>query len=220
MEELIIMSKQYILDDIEGLKKANDFLKKLFTEIKDYKSEEGTSYPVGIPRFSYIDEFQINYNEMCINILGYFAEKLGDKEELQLGKYLTCWLDMCDAKIRIGFSLNDELESKLYDEVFGSHSTIYTWTKNNLLPLLTLVANKYLDFEDTINFFERVGTDGDSHNRQLAWSASTYTNGEAAAKEIIDDLFKLAEDEEVLKDIDEVLDVYFDKVFKYNKEED
>ena len=213
------MSKQYILKDIEKLKKANDFLKNLFADIKNYKSKEGTSYPIGIPNFSHNDELQINYNEMCIDILEYFAEKLGDKEELQLGKYLTCWLDMCDAKLRIGFSLDDELESKLYDEVFGSHSTIYTWTKNNLLPLLSLVANKYLDFEDTIDFFERVGTDGDSHTRQLAWSASTYTKGEAAAKKIIDDIFKLAEDEEVLKDIDEILNIYFAKVFKYNKEE-
>ena len=213
------MSKQYILKDIEKLKKANDFLKTLFANIENYKSKEGTSYPIGIPNFSHNDELQINYNEMCIDILEYFAEKLGDKEELQLGKYLTCWLDMCDAKLRIGFSLDDELESKLYDEVFGSHSTIYTWTKDTLLPLLTLVANKYLDFEDAISFFERVGTDGDSHTRQLAWSASTYTKGEAAAKEIIDDLFKLAEDEEVLKDIDEILNIYFAKVFKYNKEE-
>ena len=211
------MSKQYILDDIERLKKANDFLKPLFASIKDYKYEEGTSYPVGVPNFSYRDEFQINYNEMCIDVLEYFVEKLGDKEELQLGKYLTCWMDVCESRIRIGFSLSDELESKLYDEVFGSHSTIYTWTKNNLLPLLSLVANKYLDFEDTIDFFERVGTEDD--NRQLAWNASTYTKGADAAKKIIDDIFKLAEDEEVMKDIDEVLDVYFDKVFKYNKEE-
>ena len=211
------MSKQYILKDIEKLKKANGFLKTLFADIKNYKSKEGTSYPIGIPNFSHNDELQINYNEMCINILEYFTEKLGDKEELQLGKYLTCWLDMCDARIRIGFSLNDELESKLYDEVFGSHSTIYAWTKDTLLPLLTLVANKYLDFEDAISFFERVGTDDD--NRRLAWDASTYAKGEAAAKKIIDDIFKLAEDEEVLKDIDEVLDVYFNKVFKYNKEE-
>ena len=214
------MSKQYILKDIEKLKKANDFLKKLFADIRNYKAKEGTSYPVGVPNFNYRDEFQINYNEMCIEIMEYFVEKLGDKEELQLGKYLTCWLDMCDARIRIGFSLSDELESKLYDEVFGSHSTIYTWTKNNLLPLLSLVASKYLNFEDiedTIDFFERVGTDGD--NRQLDWHTSTYTKGVTSAKKIIDDIFKLAEDEEVLKDMDEVLDVYFDKVFKYNKEE-
>ena len=211
------MSKQCILNDIEKLKKANDFLKPLFASIKDYKYEEGTSYPVGVPNFSYRDEFQINYNEMCIDVLEYFVEKLGDKEELQLGKYLTCWMDVCESRIRIGFSLSDELESKLYDEVFGSHSTIYTWTKNDLLPLLSLVANKYLDFEDTIDFFERVGTEDD--NRQLAWSASTYTKGADAAKKIIDDIFKLAEDKEVLKDMDEVLDVYFDKVFKYNKEE-
>ena len=211
------MSKQYILKDIERLKKANDFLKKLFADIRNYKAKEGTSYPVGVPNFNYRDEFQINYNEMCIEIMEYFAEKLDDKEELQLGKYLTCWLDMCDARIRIGFSLNDELESKLYDEVFGSHSTIYTWTKNDLLPLLSLVANKYLNFEDTIDFFEHIGTEDD---RQLAWNASTYTNGETEAKKIIDNIFKLAEDEEVLKDLDEVLDVYFSKVFKYNKEEE
>lgn len=211
------MSKQYILKDIEKLKKANAFLKTLFDDIRNYKYEEGTSYPVGIPKFSYGDEFQIDYNNMCINILEYFVEKLGDKEELCLGKYLTCWMDICESRIRIGFSLNNEVEYKLYDEVFNSHSNIYIWTKNNLLPLLSLVANKYLDFEDTIDFFERVGTDSGSH--QLAWNASTYTNDETEAKKIIDDIFKLAEDEEVLKDIDEILDVYFDKVFKYNKEE-
>ena len=212
------MSKQYILKDIERLKKANAFLKTLFADIRNYKHEEGTSYPVGIPKFSYGDEFQINYNEMCIEIMEYFVEKLGDKEELNIGKYLTCWLDMCDARIRIGFSLNYELESKLYDEVFGSHSTIYVWTKNNLLPSLSLIANKYLDFEDTIYFFEHAGTDSNSH--QLAWNDSTYTNDETEAKKIIDNIFKLAEDEEVLKDIDEVLDIYFDKVFKHNKEEE
>ena len=213
------MSKQCILNDIEKLKKANDFLKPLFADVRDYKYEEGTSYPVGFPNFDFRDERQTDYNEMCIDILEYFAEKLGDREELQLGKYLTCWMDVCESRIRIGFSLNDELESKLYDEVFGSHSTIYTWTKNNLLPLLSLVASKYLDFEDIIDFFERVGTEGDSDDRRLAWNASTYAKGADAAKKIIDDIFKLAEDEEVLKDIDEVLDVYFDKVFKYNKEE-
>ena len=212
------MSKQCILKDIERLKKANDFLKKLFVDIRNYKYEGGTSYPVGVPNFNYGDEFQINYNEMCINILKYFVEKLGDREELNIGKYLTCWMDVCESRIRIGFSLSDELESKLYNEVFGSHSTIYTWTKNDLLPLLSLVASKYLDFEDAIDFFERVGTEGDG-DRRLAWSASTYTKGTDAAKKIIDDIFKLAEDKEVLKDIDEVLDVYFDKVFKYNKEE-
>ena len=212
------MSKQCILDDIEKLKKANDFLKPLFADIRDYKYEEGTSYPVGFPSFNYRDERQTDYNEMCIDILEYFVEKLGDREELNIGKYLTCWMDVCESRIRIGFSLNDELESKLYDEVFGSHSTIYTWTKNDLLPLLSLVASKYLNFEDTIDFFERVGTEDDD-GRRLAWNASTYAKGADAAKKIIDDIFKLAEDEEVLKDIDEVLDVYFDKVFKYNKEE-
>ena len=67
--------------------------------------------------------------------------------------------------------------------------------------------------------FEHVGTKGDSNDRQLAWSTSTYTKGATEAKRIIDGIFKLAEDKEVLKDMDEVLDVYFDKVFKYNKEE-
>ena len=211
------MSKQSILKDVEKLKQANYFLKLLFADIRSYKAKEGTSYPVGIPSFSYRDEFQVNYNEMCINILGYFAKKLGDKEELSIGKYLTCWLDMCDARIRIGFVLNDEVESKLYDEVFGSHSTIYVWTKKNLLPLLSLVTSKHLDFEDTVDFFEHVGTDDD---HQLAWDASTYVNGAEAAKKIIDSIFKLAEDEEVMKDVDEVLDVYFYKVFKHNKEEE
>ena len=213
------MSKQYILKDIEKLKKANTFLETLFADIEKYKDKEGTSYPVGVPNFSHSDELQINYNKMCIDILEYFMEKLGDKEELQLGKYLTCWMDMCETRIRIGFSLNNEVESKLYDEVFGSHSTIYVWTEKHIIPMLTLLTPRYLDFESVISFFENVGTKGDCNGRQLAWDASTYTNGETEAKKIIDDIFNLAEDKEVLKDMDEVLDVYFDKVFKYNKEE-
>ena len=213
------MSKKYILKDIEKLKQANTFLETLFADIENYKSKEGTSYPVGIPNFSHRDELQINYNKMCIDILEYFVKKLGDKEELNIGKYFTCWMDMCETRIRIGFSLNSEIESKLYDEVFGSHSTIYVWTEQHILPMLTLLTPRYLDFESVITFFKRIGTEGDSDNRQLAWNASTYTKDGADAKKVIDKLFNLAEDKEVLKDIDEVLDVYFDKVFKYNKEE-
>ena len=213
------MSKKYILKDIEKLKQANTFLETLFADIENYKSKEGTSYPVGIPNFSHRDELQINYNKMCIDILEYFVEKLGDKEELNIGKYFTCWLDMCETRIRIGFSLNNEVESKLYDEVFGSHSTIYVWTEQHILPMLTLLTPRYLDFESASTFFKHIGTEGGSNDRQLAWNASTYTKGATEAKKIIDDIFKLAEDKEVLKDIDEVLDVYFDKVFKYNKEE-
>ena len=211
------MSKQSILKDVEKLKKANDFLKTLFTDIRNYKAKEGTSYPVGVPSFSYRDEFQINYNEMCIDILEHFADKLGDREELNLGKYFTCWMDVCEARIRIGFSLNSELESELYDKVLGSHSEIYVWTKNNLLPLLSLITSNYLDFEYIIDFFEHIGTD---YDRKLSWDAEAYVQSAISAKKIIDDIFRLAEDEEVMKDIDEVLDVYFDKVFKHNKEEE
>lgn len=216
------MSKQNILKDIEKLKQANTFLETLFTDIKTYKDSEGTSYPVGIPNFSHDDELQINYNKMCIDILEYFVEKLGDREELHIGKYFTCWLDMCETRIRIDFSLNNENEvsSKLYNEVFGSWSAIYIWTKDKLLPMLSLITSRYLDFESAVDFFEHVGTKGDCNDRQLAWNASTYANGETEAKKIIDNIFKLAENEEVLKDVDEVLDVYFGKVFKYNKEED
>ena len=215
------MSKQNILKDIEKLKQANTFLDTLFADIKTYKNKEGTSYPVGVPNFSNVEESQINYNKMCIDILEYFVEKLGDREELHLGKYFTCWLDMCDTRIRIGFSLNDEVSSKLYNEVFGSWSSIYEWSEKHILPLLTLITSRYLDFETVIPFFEHIGTEvGWNNDSHLAWDALAYTKSRTEAKKIIDDIFRLSENKEVLKDVDEVLDVYFDKVFKYNKEED
>ena len=216
------MSKKYILKDIEQLKQANEFLKTILADIDAYKTERGTSYPVGLPsRLSFADKYQVNYNEMCISILEYFVEKLGDREELQLGKYFTCWLDMCETRIRIGFSLNNEVSAKLYDEVFGSWSSIYEWSEKHILPLLTLITSRYLDFETVIPFFEHIGTEvGWKNDRHLSWSTLTYTKSVTEAKKIIDDIFKLSENEEVLKDVDEVLDVYFDKVFKYNKEED
>ena len=214
------MPKECILKDIEKLKHANVFLKALFAEVRDYESKEGTSYPIGVPNFSSRDERQIDYNEMSIGILEYFVKKLGDREELGIGKYLTCWMDVCESRIRLGFSLNNELESKLYDEVFGSWSTIYTWTKDNLLPLLSLITNKYLDLEGAVDFFNDIGTEPNGNGqRRLVWDASTYAKCGTEAKQIIDGLFSLAEDEEMLKDVDEALDVYFDKVFKYNKEE-
>ena len=214
------MSKKDILKDIEKLKRANTFLETLFADIENYKSKEGTSYPVGVPSFSHGDEHQIKYNGMCIEILEYFVEKLGDREVLNLGKYFTCWLDMCETRIRIGFGLNNEVTSKLYDGVFGSWSTIYVWSEKNILPLLSLITSKYLDFERVITFFKHIGTEGDSNERRLAWDTSAYTKYVTEAKKIIDNIFKLSEDKEVLKDIDELLDVYFDKVFKHNKEED
>ena len=215
------MSKKFILKDIEQLKQANTFLETLFADIKTYKNKEGTRYPVGVPNFSNVEESQINYNKMCIDILEYFVEKLGDREELHLGKYFTCWLDMCETRIRIGFSLNNEVSAKLYDEVFGSWSSIYEWSEKHILPLLTLITSRYLDFETVIPFFEHIGTEVSWDNdRHLAWDALAYTESRIKAKGIINDIFKLSENEEVLKDVDEVLDVYFDKVFKYNKEED
>ena len=214
------MSKQDILKDIEKLKRANTFLETLFADIRNYQHKEGTSYPVGIPSFSHGDEHQIKYNGMCIDILEYFVEKLGDKEVLNLGKYFTCWLDMCETRIRIGFGLNNEVTSKLYDGVFGSWSTIYLWSEKHILPLLSLVTSKYVDFERVISFFEHIGTESNSNERRLAWDTSVYTKSVTEAKKIIDNIFKLSEDKEVLKDIDELLDVHFDKVFKYNKEDD
>ena len=214
------MSKQDILKDIEKLKRANTFLETLFADIENYKSKEGTSYPVGIPSFSHGDEHQIKYNGMCIEILEYFVEKLGDKEVLDLGKYFTCWLDMCETRIRIGFGLNNEVTSKLYDGVFGSWSTIYLWSEKHILPLLSLLTRRYLDFETVFSFFKYIGSEGYSNERRLAWDASVYTKSVTEAKKIIDNIFKLSEDKEVLKDMDEVLDVYFDKVFKHNKEDD
>ena len=214
------MSKKDILKDIEKLKRANTFLETLFADIRNYQHKEGTSYPVGVPSFSHGDEHQIKYNGMCIEILEYFVEKLGDREVLNLGKYFTCWLDMCETRIRIGFGLNNEVTSKLYDGVFGSWSTIYVWSEKNILPLLSLITSKYLDFERVITFFKHIGTEGDSNERRLAWDTSAYTKYVTEAKKIIDNIFRLSEDKEVLKDMDDLLDVYFDKVFKNNKEED
>lgn len=215
------MSKKYILKDIEQLKQANEFLKTILADIDTYKKERCTSYPVGVPSLTINDRYQTQYNEMCLQILEYFVEKLGDKEDLHLGKYIRCWFDMNGTRIRIGFSLNDEVQAKLYDEVFGSWSTIYTWFEKQVLPILTLLTSRYVDFETVIPFFENIGYD-DSWNKDkhLSYHKETYTKSAVKAKEIIDDLFKLAENEELLKDVDEVLDVYFNKVFKYNKEED
>ena len=216
------MSKKYILKDIEQLKQANEFLKTILADIDTYKKERCTSYPVGLPsRLSFTDEYQVNYNEMCISILEYFAEKLGDNEELTIGKYLRVWLDMCETRIRIGISLNNEVQSKLYDEVFGSWSTIYTWFEKNALPLISLITGRYVNFENILSFFENIGyEDGWNKDRHLSYSKETYIKDAVRAKEYIDNLFKLAAADEIAADVDEVLDLYFSKVFKYNKEDD
>ena len=86
--------------------------------------------------------------------------------------------------------------------------------------MLSLLTRRYLDFETVFSFFKYIGSEGYSNERRLAWDTSVYTKSVTEAKKIIDNIFKLSEDKEVLKDMDEVLDVYFDKVFKHNKEDD
>ena len=216
------MSKNYILKDIEQLKQANEFLNTIIAEIATYKEERCTSYPVGLPSIlSLADEYQVQYNEMCSQILRYFVVKLGDKEELIIGKYIRCWFDMCETRIRIGFSLNNEVQSKLYEEVFRSWSTIYEWFEKNVLPLISLITGIYVDFKNILSFFKNIGyEDGWNKDRHLSYSKETYLKDTVRAKEYIDNLFRLAENEEMLKDVDEVLELYFNKVFKYNKEDD
>ena len=220
---------KYLQREIDRLKETVKLLAVIKVDVdaaheKDYQIFESITSlkPDEIERKS-------KYLSYVIKILEYFQEKLGEKEELNFGKHIHIELNLYGERLYCGMYIaSGELESKLYDCVFGSHSGINEFFRDHFPDLFSVVLGSTgyshalgsFDIKDGLSFFERFGYSSYTKDcKRFYWNDDDFKKDLEKGKAILDWFFKLFNDEELMADVDKVLDTYFDVVFKYNPEE-
>lgn len=205
-----------MLKIIENLKKNNDVLKEINNNITNIKSECGSSFLDGVGNIIDIKD-QIMYNEMMVDILEYWVSQVGPGA-LYLGKYIKICPRVLDTRMSLDLYLDSELSSKLYDAVFGSHSTIYQWVTEHFPTVFGMVIGRSIDSD--ISCFNHLGMRSDYNNEwKLSYDKKDFVKSISNGKRIIDDLVNLSKDSERMQDLDDVLKIYFDKIFKNYKDD-
>ncbi len=207
-----------MLKTIEQLKVGRKVLEDIQQQTQLVKTEQCTSYPTGLPNSVLDLSSEIKYNKMIVALLEYWMEEVGS-EEIKLGKYIRMYLRVLQTRLELDFCLDLELCSRLYDEVFGSHSTIYLWVEKHFPSVFGMILGYSLD--DNLIQFNNLGTQTRNNGeRHLCWNDSEFNEDCKRGKRMIKALVELSKNAELMNDLDEVLKVYFDKLFKNNKEED
>lgn len=217
---------KYLEKDINNLKDSLKVLRTVQHELEDAK-EKNYYVAETLPYDFRPNEIErrISYYKAMIEAAEYYQEKLGDKDHLDFGKYIGMGIDICFGNFRFLFYLtNNDVESKLYDRIFGSHSGINEWFEDKFIDLLSVCLGETnyshafgsQDLTDFVYFFKRFGQ---KDEKTLLWNWAEFEKDIIKAKRMIDWLVELSSKKEFFEDFDKVLDVYFETVFKYNPEE-
>lgn len=210
-------------------------IKKLNETIKLYESLKVESETVYAKNYDAVPsevkpdtlKRKIMYYKAILNVYEYFLEKLGEKERLMLGKYISASMSTFGNELRFNIYLaDDETESKLYDYVFGSHSGINEFVQEHFPDIFSVILGSTgyshafgcYDLNNALDFFKHFGYT-DYECELLCWDQKEFDTQIDKAKKILDWFFKLSEDTELMNDIDKVLTTYFEIVFKHNQEE-
>lgn len=210
------------------IKKLKDTIKlyesiKVETESAYAKNYEAVPYDLKPDKL----ESKIMYYKAILNVYEYFMEKLGEKESLMLGKYISASIDAFGDTLRFGLYLTDgETESKLYDCVFGSHSGINEFVQEHFPDIFSVILGSTgyshalgcYDLHSALNFFKSFGY-RDYEHKALCWDQKDFDKQIDTAKKIFDWFFRLSEDADLMNDVDKVLTTYFEVVFKHNQDE-
>jgi len=172
-------------------------------------------------------ERKIMYYKAITTVYEYFLDKLGEKESLTLGKYISASMSAFDNTLSFNVYLVDgETESKLYNQVFGSHSGINEFVQEHFPDIFSVILGNTgyshalgcYNLNNALNFFKSFGY-RDYKRESLCWAQKDFDKQIDTAKKILDWFFRLSEDTELMNDVDKVLTTYFEVVFKYNPEE-
>ena len=218
---------EYMERQIKSLKEVLKTLRTIQDEVNDVKEKDSDASRVLTYVFNLNSiERRILYYKAMIEVAEYYQEKLGDRDHFNFGKYIGMDIDICCGSFRFGFYLvDDDVEGKLYNRVFGSHSGINEWFRDHFVDLVSVCLGNTnyshafgsYDLNDFVYFFERFGKK-DKDN--LLYSLDEFKKDVESAKKKIDWLDKFSTQNDFLADFDKVLDTYFEMVFKYNTEDD
>lgn len=213
------------MKDTEHLKNTIKLFENLKTEAELAYERDYTAVPSEY-RPDELDR-KIMRCKAVLKVYEYFTDKLNGKEKLMLGKYLGIYMSLYVEDLRFGLYLADnEIEGKLYDYVFGSHSGINEFFQDHFVDIISVILGRTgyshalgsYDLKDVFSFFERFGY-RNYQNKTLWFEQSEFDSQIETAKKIIDRLFGMCENAELTGDIDKVLATFFDVVFKNNAEE-
>lgn len=152
-------------------------------------------------------------------------EYLGDESKIKLGKYLSVGVVYWGEDIRISLWLtDDEIENKLYDCVFGSHSGINEFVQKHIPELISLVlgSTKYSYALGSYDFSEIFGNQEfgkDKYGFYYPFENEKYKNDIGRMKAKIDFIKNLSKKEDLINGIDNCLENYFNLIFKHCDEE-
>ena len=217
-----VAMKSYHETEIE---KLNDTI-KLYENLKAGSESVFAKNYDAVPYEVRPDELErkIMYYKAILTVYKYFLEKLGEKEELMLGKYISVSVNTFSDDLGVSLYLEDrETANKLYDYVFGSHSGINEFVQEHFPDIFSVILGSTgyshalgcYDLNSAFYFFKRFGYT-DYKRESLCWCQKDFDGQIDRAKKILDWFFKLSEDTKLMNDIDKVLTTYFEVVFKYN----
>lgn len=125
---------KYIDSEIRDLSIANDKLGLILKIVKEQPKDY--SYFYDYLGFSDYDiKNTISKNDAELELLRYWQSKLGDKEHLYLGNDNLIDLEFCVGRCDVYIG-DDELENKLYENLFGSHSGINEFIQKTYIKML------------------------------------------------------------------------------------
>lgn len=215
-------------ENIAKIKAANKELSRIVSEAKSIRDRECDSTNITIIEPAIQLEDNIAFNNMVIRISEYILEKEKENKNcFNWGKYLQ-WsfyplMEPNDLCFELFLNTSSDIVGKLYD-IFESYSTINGIAQNIISTAISAIIGGNDNLSYISKFFKkRCGkryTINNDYKIMAAYRVDDYKKDIEEAKNLIDYVIKLSTNKKLMKDIDDLLDHYFDLIFKNNKEED
>ena len=216
----------YKLKQMEGLKEAIAKCEAMKNDYESLPYETSAKMPY---------YFKYNFNQTILRlkatlkVMEHYKEVVGDNEDIKIGKYLSFGVSLYDYDNSIGgtfYFADDEAESKLYDNVFGSHSGINEFFFTHFIPIISAMLGNTnyshafgsRDLTDIMNFFKRFGYKS-SDKKELLWDIKEFDNHVKIANNYIDLVVELSKNESVVADIDKLIGTWLEITLRRNNEE-
>lgn len=217
---------KYLQTEIENLRQAVKNLETIKVDLsaaheKNYRAFDYTYdlKPDNVER-------KINFINSMIKVMEYYQEKLGEREELKIGKYVNVSISAYNGSLYLGLYYgDDETEGKLYDRVFGSHSGINEFVQDHFPDLFSVMLGSTgyshafgsYDFKDVLRVFKNFGYE-DYERKSICYSQKDFDKHINSAKKHLDWLFEITSNKDLIEDVDHVVGTYIDTVLRRNQE--
>lgn len=212
----------------------NEYVTSVIKELVEYKLElikrltldieRNKDWHINPRKLGYDFQEEVWYVDMAIDVLQYYQSKLVDRDKIQFTKYFA--FDVWYGE-RLSFNIyldDDETESKIYNNICDSHSMINEFVQNDkfirLIDLICPVEGGWgfgkvrKSFEDSVRTLNALKVI-DKYS-----SEKDYKDKAKRTKIALDYLFELSENKELMNDIENIVTMYLNTMFKWSEKND